>query len=115
MTKESKLWAAAGHLSYLLGLPVVLPLLLYVWKRDSDPFAASQAKQAAGLHLFVVLMCLLGFALMFGTFGIATLIVGPALFLLSGLSLLFSVLAGFRIADGQECRYPLGGDWSARF
>lgn len=114
MTKHQKLWAASGHLSYLLGLPMVLPLILYVWKRDSDAFVADQAKQAAGMHLIATLVCILGSIFAFGTFGIGMILVVPALMVFLGLTMIFSVIAVVKVADGESYHYPVFGNWLAR-
>lgn len=114
MTTEQKLWASSGHLAYLLGLPIVLPLLLYVWKRNTDPFVAAQAKQAVGMHLFTVLVCILGGMVIFGTFGFGALLVGPALMVFTALALIFTVIAVVRIAEGKSYHYPVFGEWLAR-
>ena len=114
MTTETKLWASSSHLSYLLGLPVVLPLILLVWKRNSDPFVAAQAKQAIGLHVVTLLVGAVMGLFIFGTFGLGMLVALPMLAVFGLLAVIFSIVAVFKISEGQSYHYPVFGDWVAR-
>ena len=113
-SKEEKLWAASAHLSYLLGLPVVLPLILFLWKRDQSPFIAEQAKQAIGLHIVTFVVVLLAVLFSFGTLGVGALAAIPLVSLFCMLTMIFTIVAVIKIAEGQTYHYPLFGNWIAR-
>ena len=114
LSQEDKLWAASGHLSYVLGLPIIFPVILYLWKKDSAPFVADQAKQAIGLHLVTVIVSVLAVAFSFATFGIGILAAVPFLMLFATAAFVFSVVAALKISDGQSYQYPLFGEWIDR-
>ena len=114
LTQEEKMWAASSHLSYLLGLPVILPLILYLWKKDDSPFVAAQAKQAVGLHLVACVVATILLFFCVGTFGIGTFVAVPLLALLGTAAVIFSVVAVLRIAEGKSYHYPIFGDWVDR-
>ena len=110
-TQEEKLWGAASHISYLIGLPLVFPLLLYVWKRNQSNFIAAQAKQAVGLHLFLLVAVAIAWAVIFATVGFGMVVAIPGLMLLGTASIIFSVIAVIKISQGHSYHYPLFGDW----
>lgn len=109
-TSTDKLIAAAAHLSYLLGLPIVIPALVYIWKRETSPFIAEHAKQALGCHVVVLGAWIALWIVFVGsmTFGVAQLVL--MLYGLGCLALLvLTVVAAMRVADGKPYRYPLIG------
>lgn len=105
------MWASAGHLSYILGLPLVLPLILYIWQKDRSPFVAEQAKQATLMHLVMTVLGLIGGAFAFFTLGLGIFVVVPVMLLLLLVSLVWSVMAVMAIGEGKSYRYPVIGDW----
>ena len=115
-TSNDKLIAAATHLSYLIGLPIVIPALVYIWKRDTSPFIADHAKQALGCHVVALAAWFVLFIVFVGamSFPIAQL-----LMMLYGAGCLvvivLTVVAAMRVADGKPYRYPLIGAIVQRF
>lgn len=100
-TSEEKLWMILSHLSILLGVGLVLPLVVYLVKKDTSPLVAHHAKEALNFQISVVLSsfaCVLlslfvvGFFLMFG------LVVA---------SMVFSLIASIKASEGVFYRYPL--------
>jgi uncharacterized Tic20 family protein len=119
-TTLDKLIAAAAHLAALIGLPIVLPIAIYVWKRD-EPFVADQAKQALGVQL---VMCMAGVGVAVTFFVVAAVMpqavwlvqLGMALVALLALGVMVCVVcAVLRIAEGRRYRYPVLGRLFARF
>lgn len=111
ITTEEKFLAAFGHLSYLAALPVAVPLILYLWKKDTSPFVAEQAKQAVGIHVFSLLVTVIALVFVFCTFGLGAFLAVPILSLIGMLLVVFTVVAVLKIAEGRSYHYPLFGDW----
>ena len=115
MQREEKLWAAAGHLSYLLGLPIIVPLLILLWKRDSSAFVAEQTKQAIGLHLAMVVAGFAAVAFSFATLGLGMIAAIPAIIALTLVTIVLTIIACIKISEGKSYHYPIIGEWIARF
>ncbi|MBS2039296.1 DUF4870 domain-containing protein [bacterium] len=114
-TQEEKIWGALAHVSYLAGLPLIFPLILYIWQREHSPFVAAQAKQAVGLHLVTLILVALTVGVSFATFGLGLLVAVPALSLFGILAFIFSVLAAIQVAQGNSYHYPVFGRWVDSF
>jgi uncharacterized Tic20 family protein len=108
-TSNEKLWAAGAHLSYLIGLPLVFPLILFAVMRDKSTFVAAQAKQAVALHLSIIVAAFLGAAFAFGTFGFGVLVTVPAMCCLLLAAIVFTVIAVIKVSQGEHYRYPIIG------
>ena len=109
VTTNQKLLAAAPHLSYLVGLPILVPILIYIWKRD-DAFVADHAKQALGVHALLVVAMLVAFLILGIAHGFHDGDLERGVF--GGLALLvaaFTIVAALRVADGKPYSYPLIG------
>ena len=114
-TQNEKLLAAAGHLAYLVGLPLIFPLVLFLWQRDQSRFVAEQAKQAIILHLTALFLILLGVGFSIGTFGVGAFAVIPTLSFLGFVAVVLTVVAVLKVAEGRHYRYPIIGgllDWA---
>lgn len=102
---ESRNWAMAAHLSaliVLLGLPLpfVGPLVVWLLRRDTDPYATEHAKEALNFNI---------------TATIAFLVASLSIFVLVGFLLLpalgivwfvLVIIGGVRAANGEVFRYP---------
>ncbi|MNE20738.1 hypothetical protein D3C77_345830 [compost metagenome] len=94
------------HLAALLGLVVPFgnllgPLVMWIWKKDLDPFIDAQGKEALNFQLTVFLASIICFALMF-------VLVGIVLFgMLMVAVLVLTIVAGVKANDGQPYRYPM--------
>ncbi len=114
-TSNDKLIAAASYLSFLIGLPIVVPALVYIWKRETSPFVANHAKQALGAHVFALGGWLVMFILFVAaSFSFAQLLVMLYAALCLALFTL-TAIAALRVADGKAYRYPLIGAIVDRF
>lgn len=101
MTGEEKVLAVLSHASLLLGVGLVLPLILYLMKREIAPAVAAHAREALNFQISLLLyssgcvflaLFLVGFFLMFG------LIVA---------SLVLSIVASVKASEGIVFHYPL--------
>lgn len=113
-TQEEKIWGAVSHISYLAGLPVIVPLIIFLWKREQSAFVASQAKQAVGLHIATIIACAIALGFSFATFGLGLALAVPSLMVLSVIAFILSVVAVIKVSQGESYHYPLFGGWVDR-
>lgn len=89
------------HLSLLLGVGLVLPLIVYLVKKQDSPLAAEHAREALNFHISVYLYAVIAFLLCFVLIGFVLLPV------IGGGSVVFSVIASVTATEGRPYRYPL--------
>ncbi|EKT4465357.1 DUF4870 domain-containing protein [Pseudomonas juntendi] len=103
---EIRQWAMFCHLSALLGLVVPLghllgPLVMWIWKRELDPFIDAQGKEALNFQISVTIAGFICFLLMF-------VLVGIVLFAILAVAVLvLAIVAGVKANEGKPYRYPL--------
>lgn len=114
-TQESRNWAMAAHLSALvasfLGFAVIGPLVVWLVKKDDDPFVAEHSREALNFQLTWLVAGLVGGIIGF-VIGVVTLGLGFILLaLLGGLFalawLVLTIVAGVKASSGEHYRYPL--------
>ena len=90
-------------LSHLLGIfaSFVGPLIIWLIKKDSNPFVDDQGKEALNFQITVLIAYLAATVLSFLLIG---LLIGPAVFVLS---VVFGVIAATKANSGVAYRYPL--------
>lgn len=108
---EERSWALVGHLSalsaFITGFGCVLgPLLVWLVKRDSMPFAADQAKEALNFNITVVIVGIGLWAVTVGTFFIGALLTVPLALVLFVGWLVLTILAAIKANEGVAYRYP---------
>lgn len=109
---EEKQWAMFGHLSSLLGLftggvgNIVGPLVIWLVKKDTLPFAGDQAKEALNFNitLLIIGVVLLGITMI--TFGIGAILTLPLGLLLCLAWLILTIMAAVKANEGVAYRYP---------
>ncbi|HOX71931.1 MAG: DUF4870 domain-containing protein [Dokdonella sp.] len=112
-TGDERTWALLGHLSALsafvvTGIGCVLgPLIIWLVKRDSLPFAADQAKEALNFNITVLIAAagLVLFSIV--TVGIGLLLAVPLGFALFFYWLIFTIIAAVNANNGVRYRYPM--------
>ena len=98
---SDKIWSMLSHLSALLGVGFVLPLVIYLAMRKESEYVATNAREALNFHISVLIYTLCCIPLVF-------LLVGIPLLIVLGLgSLVLAILATIQASDGQCYRYPL--------
>jgi len=98
---SDKIWSMLSHLSALLGVGFVLPLVAYLAMRKESEYVASNAREALNFHISVLIYALCCIPLVF-------VLVGVPLLLVLGLgSLVLAIIATIKASDGQCYRYPL--------
>lgn len=123
-TGEERTWAMLAHLSVLLNLITgflggMVALVIYFIYKDRSRFVAYHAMQAfifqsitwigAGFNAAVLIIS--GFALAFLIIPLLCLIPGFLAILLVPASLVYGVIGGVRVSNGEDFRYWLVGDW----
>jgi uncharacterized Tic20 family protein len=118
---DSRAWAMLAHLAAvaLMGAPfgnVIGPLIVYLVKKDTDPFIADQGKESLNFQItvsivgFVLFGCYIaGIIVMIATDGKTPwfLFALPLLLLLGVIDLAFVAWACVRAYNGERFRYPL--------
>jgi uncharacterized protein len=90
-----------SHLSTMLGVGILLPLLVFLAMRNESEYVAGNAKEALNFHLSVLIYCLCCIPLAFVIIGIPLLIViGISAFILG-------IVAAVKASDGRCYHYPL--------
>ncbi|MEA5671787.1 DUF4870 domain-containing protein [Pseudomonas sp. MH2] len=103
---EVRQWAMFCHFSALLGLVMPLghllgPLVMWIWKREVDPFVDAQGKEALNFQISITIAGFICFLLMF-------VVIGIVLFAILAVAvLILIILAGVRANEGKPYRYPL--------
>lgn len=110
---SSRNWATGAHLTALAGAftanvaSFVGPLVIWLIRRDDDPFAAEHALEALNFNLMTLGIVL--FAGFFGvlTLGLGLLVVVPLLLFLALFWLVWTIQAAIAASRGEPYRYPI--------
>ena len=91
-------------LAHILGIftSFVVPLIIWLIKKDDDKFIADQAKEALNFHITVIIAY---FAIT--VIAIVTMGIGFILYPVLGIGVLvLGIIAGLKANDGIAYRYP---------
>ena len=113
--REDLRWAAAAHLSVLVGLvgiPGLLgPLVLWLVKKGESEFFDAQAKEALNfsisLAIYIVALVVLIVIVTINESGAGIVLFSLALAAALITGLILPIIAGVRAANGDAYRYPL--------
>ena len=95
---DDHLWIVFSHVSILLGVGIVLPLVIYLVKKDDSPVVAGHAKEALNFHISILIYSAVCVATCVG----APLAIGVGIF-----GIVFAIIAAMKYADPVPYRYPL--------
>lgn len=101
LNSSDRLLVVLSHLSAFLGVGLLLPLIIYLVKKDDTPAVAAQACEALNFHISLLLYGLACIPLVFLLIGI------PLLIGLSLAALVLSIVAAVRASENTPWRYPL--------
>lgn len=114
---EERQWAMFAHLSALAGALLssafggwgtfIGPLIIWLIKKDTMPFAASQAKEALNFNITVSAIFLMLVILTIITFGIGALLAVPVMLVVGIAALVFTIIAAVKANEGIDYRYPV--------
>lgn len=91
---EEKMWAMFAHLSPLVGLGPLGPLIIWLVKKDQSPFVDDQGKEALNFNLSVLIASLV----------LAVTCIGPLIIAIWAMVL--CIIAGVEASKGVAYRYP---------
>ena len=98
---DDKVLIILSHLSLLLGVGFLLPLIVWLVKKNESPIVVDHARETLNFHLCVYIYGLIAFALCFALIGLALLpIIGVG-------AMVLSVIGAIKASDGILYRYPL--------
>jgi uncharacterized Tic20 family protein len=98
---SDKIWSMLSHLSALLGVGFVLPLVVYLAMRKESEYVGANAREVLNFHISVLIYSLCCIPLVFILIGI------PLLIVLGLGSLVLAIIATIKASDGLSYRYPL--------
>ncbi|ALN80041.1 DUF4870 domain-containing protein [Lysobacter antibioticus] len=106
ISQDEKTWGMLAHLSTLVGLiipfgSVLGPLVVWLIKKDTMPFAAEQGKEALNFNITVLIAFIVSAIL-------TIVLIGFLLMLAVGLAwLVLTILAALAANKGESYRYPM--------
>jgi uncharacterized Tic20 family protein len=100
-TGSDKIWSMLSHLSCLLGVGILLPLVVYLAMRKESAFAAANAREALNFHISVIIYCICCIPLVFILIGV------PLLFAIGITTLVLAIIAAVKASNGEIYHYPL--------
>jgi uncharacterized Tic20 family protein len=98
---SDKVWTILCHLSILIGVPFLLPLIVYLAMKSDSEYVAANAREALNFHISVLIYAICCVPLVFILIGI------PLLWLIGLLTLIFAIIAAVKATEGGCYRYPL--------
>ena len=100
-TGTEKIWSMLSHLSFLLGVGILLPLVVYLAMRRESAYVAENAREALNFHISVIIYCICCIPL-------TLILIGVPLLIIIGLgTLVLAIVAAVKASDGNCFRYPL--------
>jgi uncharacterized Tic20 family protein len=108
---DERTWALLGHLSafsaFITGLGCVIgPLIVWLVKRDTMPFASEQAKEALNFNITAIIAALALGAFTLITLGIGALLTVPLALALFVAWFVLTIVAAVKANNGEHYRYP---------
>jgi uncharacterized Tic20 family protein len=110
--QQSRQWALFAHLSafagLLIGLNFLGPLIIYLVKKNEDPFVADHAREALNFNLSVFIYLLGGGILaVVLTLILIGILLFPVLFAIVIAWIVLTIMAAVKANGGETYRYPL--------
>jgi uncharacterized Tic20 family protein len=103
VASESKLLGAICHGSIFLGLPILVPLIVYLLKKDDD-FVNHHARESLAMH---IISLLLGAAVGLLCFLLIGLLLIIPLAILGLIYTIFAIVAILKCLSGEYYHYPI--------
>ena len=98
---NDKIWSILCHLSAIIGVGLILPLVVYLAMKGESEYVAANAKESLNFHLSLLIYALCCIPLIFVVIGI------PLLIVMGIGSLILAIVAAVKASDGGCYRYPL--------
>jgi uncharacterized Tic20 family protein len=101
VSSTDRLFAIACHLCVFVGFVFVLPLIVYLVKKDESEWVTAHSREALNFHLSLLLYSICAIPLCF-------ILIGFLVYALLGLlTIVCAVVAAIKAAEGGFYRYPL--------
>lgn len=97
---SDKIWSILSHLSWFIGLPFLLPLVVYLAMRGDSDYVTANAREALNFHISILIYGLCCLPLM------AILIGIPLLVVIGLASLILAIVAAIKASEGNCYHYP---------
>ena len=111
VVKDARTWAMVAHLAGLAmftSIPagnIVAPLIIWLVKKDEDPFIDEQGKEAVNFQITVFIALIIAFVSAFILIGFLLV---PAIVIAD---IVLIIQAALKAKEGEPYRYP----WTIRF
>jgi uncharacterized Tic20 family protein len=110
--QDSRTWALAAHLSALVGLVIGFsflgPLVVYLVKKDDDPYVRAHAAEALNFNLSVFIYALVGgFILVILVILLIGILLIPVAIAAAIGWIVLVIVAAIKAGRGELYRYPL--------
>jgi uncharacterized protein len=102
---NDKLLAILCHVSPFLGVPFILPLIVYLVKREESKLVAAHAKEVLNFHISLLIYTICTLPLVFILCCIPIFI--PIFIALGLLSFICAIVAAIQASEGGFYFYPL--------
>ncbi|GGF81593.1 DUF4870 domain-containing protein [Wenyingzhuangia marina] len=108
-TRTEKTLAIIIHLSIFLSgfLPIVIPLVIWLLKKDESQFINEHGKSALNFQLTMLIVGAAALLFSLFTFGLGAFLMVPLAIILGVLSIIFVVIAAINASGGQLYKYPI--------
>ncbi len=103
VSPESKLMGAICHGSIFFGLPILVPLIVYLLKKDDD-FVNHHARESLTMHIIAMLLCMAVGVLSLILIGILLII---PLAILGLVYAILAIVAVIKCLSGEYYYYPI--------
>ncbi|MFA6290122.1 MAG: DUF4870 domain-containing protein [Opitutaceae bacterium] len=98
---NDRLWSVLCHLSGFLGVPFLLPLVVYLAMKQDSAFVAAHSREALNFHISILIYCLVIIPLCF--IGVGFLLGGALIILYT----ILSIVAAIKTSENLLYRYPI--------
>ena len=109
--QDERTWAMLAHLTGVIGLALLGPLLVMLILGPRSRFVRTHAVEALNFHLSLLIAwlvgSLVGIVAAIATAGIALILLIPLAILVAILSLVWSIMACVDAWHGRPYRYPI--------
>lgn len=103
VSTESKLLSGICHGSIFVGMPIVIPLIIYLLKKD-DSFVNHHARESLAMHIIAMLLGIVVGILCLLIIGILLV---PILIILGLIYYILAIVAIIKCLSGEHYHYPV--------
>ncbi len=100
---NDKLLAILCHVSLFLGVPFILPLIVYLIKREESPLVAAHAKEVLNFHISLLIYSICATLPLLFCFCLGV----PIVLGLSVMAFICAIVAAIQASEGGFYFYPL--------